>query len=148
MNIYIGKDKQDMARHAAAAAADKIRKAIAEKGEARIIVATGASLASCQNNYKDPLLANGIIEEEQVGEIAEETVALPTKQLSSKVTEIRSANISGNTVFYFKMAGQEDRYFCVNAKDYPMAVIVNVGDRITLEYIPSEEVLIDAGLVG
>ena len=43
MNIYIGKDKQDMARHAAAAAADKIRKAIAEKGEARIIVATGAS---------------------------------------------------------------------------------------------------------
>ena len=43
MNIYIGKDKLDMAAAAAAAAADKIRKAIAEKGEARIIVATGAS---------------------------------------------------------------------------------------------------------
>lgn len=43
MKIYIGKDKLDMASAAAAAAADKIRKAIAEKGEARIIVATGAS---------------------------------------------------------------------------------------------------------
>jgi glucosamine-6-phosphate deaminase len=43
MKIYIGKDKLDMAAAAAAAAADKIRKAIAEKGEARIIVATGAS---------------------------------------------------------------------------------------------------------
>ena len=43
MQIYIGKDKQDMANAAAKCAADKIRKAIAEKGEARIIVATGAS---------------------------------------------------------------------------------------------------------
>ena len=43
MTIYIGKDKLDMAAAAAKSAADKIRKAIAEKGEARIIVATGAS---------------------------------------------------------------------------------------------------------
>ena len=43
MNIIIGKDKLDMAQRAADAAADKIRKAIAERGEARIIVATGAS---------------------------------------------------------------------------------------------------------
>ena len=43
MKVVIGKDKLDMARMAADAAAGKIRKAIAEKGEARIIVATGAS---------------------------------------------------------------------------------------------------------
>ena len=43
MTIYIGKDKLDMAAAAAKSAGDKIRKAIAEKGEARIIVATGAS---------------------------------------------------------------------------------------------------------
>ena len=43
MNIYIGTDKQDMAQHAADAAAAKIREAIAARGEARIIVATGAS---------------------------------------------------------------------------------------------------------
>ena len=43
MDVYIGNDKQDMASAAAAMAADRVRKAIAEKGEARIIVATGAS---------------------------------------------------------------------------------------------------------
>ena len=43
MKIVIGKDKLDMARQAAAQAADRIRAAIASSGEARIIVATGAS---------------------------------------------------------------------------------------------------------
>lgn len=43
MKVYIGKDKFDMAKKAADTAAEKIRKAIAERGEARIIVATGAS---------------------------------------------------------------------------------------------------------
>ena len=43
MKIYIGKDKMDMAAAAAKAAADKVREAIAQRGEARIIVATGAS---------------------------------------------------------------------------------------------------------
>jgi glucosamine-6-phosphate deaminase len=43
MNLYIGKDKQDMASAAAKCAAEKIRKAIDENGEVRIIVATGAS---------------------------------------------------------------------------------------------------------
>ena len=41
--IYIGKDKQDMAAAAAKAAGDRIRAALAARGEARIIVATGAS---------------------------------------------------------------------------------------------------------
>jgi len=43
MKVSIGKDKFDMAQQAADMAADKIRAAIAARGEARIIVATGAS---------------------------------------------------------------------------------------------------------
>ena len=43
MKIYIGKDKLDMAAHAAKMAGDRIREAIKARGEARIIVATGAS---------------------------------------------------------------------------------------------------------
>ena len=43
MKVYIGKDKLDMAAHAAKAAGDRIRAALAARGEARIIVATGAS---------------------------------------------------------------------------------------------------------
>ncbi len=43
MNITVGIDKNDMAQKAADRAAEKIRVAIAARGEARIIVATGAS---------------------------------------------------------------------------------------------------------
>ncbi len=43
MTVYIGKDKLDMAAHAAKTAGDCIREAIKARGEARIIVATGAS---------------------------------------------------------------------------------------------------------
>jgi len=43
MRIYIGKDKLDMAVQAAQTAGDRIREAIRLRGEARIIVATGAS---------------------------------------------------------------------------------------------------------
>ena len=43
MITYIGKDKLDMAAHAAKMAGDKVREAIKLRGEARIIVATGAS---------------------------------------------------------------------------------------------------------
>ncbi len=43
MTIYIGKDKLDMAANAAKMAGDKIREALKARGEARIIVATGAS---------------------------------------------------------------------------------------------------------
>ena len=43
METTIGKDKLDMAAKAAAFAGDRVRRAIAAKGEARIIVATGAS---------------------------------------------------------------------------------------------------------
>ena len=43
MTVYIGKDKLDMAAHAAKMAGDRVREAIALRGGARIIVATGAS---------------------------------------------------------------------------------------------------------
>ena len=43
MKTIIGKDKTDMAAKAADFAAERIRKAIADRGEARVIVATGAS---------------------------------------------------------------------------------------------------------
>ena len=80
MNIYIGKDKQDMARHAAAAAADKIRRAIAEKGEARIIVATGAS----QFEFLAALVAEpGIDWTKVTGFHLDEYVGLPVSHKAS-----------------------------------------------------------------
>ena len=63
MTIFIGKDKLDMAEAAAKSAADKIRKAIAEKGEARIIVAIiffaqSQGLASSRSLLPPPMETN------------------------------------------------------------------------------------------
>ena len=43
MTVYVGKDKMDMAAQAAKMAGDRVREAIRLRGEARVIVATGAS---------------------------------------------------------------------------------------------------------
>ncbi|MBP5321536.1 MAG: glucosamine-6-phosphate deaminase [Kiritimatiellae bacterium] len=80
MRIVIGKDKLDMARLAAGAASAAIRKAIAERGEARIIVATGAS----QFEFLDALVkAPGIDWGKVTGFHLDEYVGLPVTHPAS-----------------------------------------------------------------
>ena len=80
MKVVIGKDKLDMARMAADAAAGKIRKAIAEKGEARIIVATGAS----QFEFLQALVgAEGIDWTKVTGFHLDEYVGIPVEHKAS-----------------------------------------------------------------
>jgi len=111
------------------------------------IVATGTSLAACQQNYRDLLIQNGIIAPEDAGEIIEPEEAAK-EEITGKVEEIRSADISGNTVFYFRLDSVKDKYFTVSAKDYPTAVIIDVGDEVTFKYIPSSGPLQAAELAG
>ncbi len=99
------------------------------------IVATGYSLEECQNNYHNLLVSNKLIEADK-----EDEEKLDKKTASGLIEEIRSANIDGNTLFYFKLEGSKG-YYTVSAKDYPIAAILNVGDEITVEYVASEDVL-------
>ena len=59
------------------------------------------------------------------------------------IADIRSANIDGNTIFYFKLEGEEV-YYTISAKAYPIAAILNVGDEIAVTYVPQDAVLLDA----
>lgn len=80
MNIVVGKDKMDMARRAADAAAGKIREAIAARGEARIIVATGAS----QFEFLEALVAEpGIDWSKVTGFHLDEYVGIPVTHKAS-----------------------------------------------------------------
>ena len=104
------------------------------------VVSTGYSLSECQQSYRELLLKNDIIQEN------EETVAQPGPMIelesaSGTITEIRFANIDGNTIFYLKLDGSQV-YHTVSAKDYPIAAVLNVGDQVTVTYTPSEESLI------
>ncbi len=80
MRLYIGKDKNDMAAAAAAAAAEYLRKAIHERGEARMIVATGAS----QFEFLDSLVKEPRIDWTRVtGFHLDEYVGLPVTHKAS-----------------------------------------------------------------
>ena len=111
------------------------------------IVATGMSLAACQQNYKEQLLQNGIIKEEEVGEIAEDPEEIQKEETTGTIEEIRTANINGNTIFYLLLKEQDDCYYTVSAKDYPIAAILDAGDQVTLAFVPSEEILRQAEVV-
>lgn len=107
------------------------------------IVATGYSLEECQKNYYEQLLSNRLITEPEP-EITDEPEPEPeTKTASGVIADIRSANIDGNTIFYFKLEGEEV-YYTISAKAYPIAAILNVGDEIVVTYVPQDAVLLDA----
>jgi len=100
------------------------------------IVATGYSLEECQNNYHALLVSNKLIDDDNV---TNEGPGVETD--TGLIDEIRSANIDGNTLFYLRLEGKE-YYYTVSAKDYPIAAVLDIGDKITVEYIPVNDLLI------
>ncbi|MCH4222649.1 MAG: hypothetical protein LKF62_04585, partial [Solobacterium sp.] len=90
------------------------------------IVSTGYSVAECQQNYHSALLENNIISDEV------DTVQDTSQDITitGVISEIRSASIDGNTVYYLKLQ-DDDTYYTISAKDDQNAVILNVGNTIT-----------------
>ncbi|MGN0205048.1 MAG: CvpA family protein [Coprococcus sp.] len=106
------------------------------------IVATGYTLEECQKNYYDQLLSNRLIAEPEP-DIPDEPEPEPeTLTASGVIVDIRSANIDGNTIFYFQLEGGEV-YYTISAKAYPIAAILNIGDEITVTYVPQDAVLLE-----
>ena len=106
------------------------------------IVAIGTTVTQCQQNYKELLIENNILKSDEVSELldtaADESEAQTEyKKVTSRISEIRSANIDGNTIYYIKLDGG-DVYYTVSAKDFPEAVILNEGDKVTIRYIPED----------
>ena len=99
------------------------------------IVATGNTVAECEKNYLAMMQETGIGSGD--GSLSgEETV-------TGALADIRSVVVEGNTVFYLQLEG-EDVYYTISASDSPAAVILNVGDRVTVTYIPGEEEILTA----
>ena len=93
------------------------------------IVATGDTVAQCEQNYLAMLSQNGVVDGSPSltgTEIAEGAVA-----------DIRSAVMEGNTVYFIKVAGY-DAYFSISASDQPLAVILSNGDQVSITYRPGE----------
>ncbi len=86
------------------------------------VVATGSTPAECEREYVKLLSQQGITEPAEI----EET------RVSGKIVEIRSAVIGGNSVYYLRLEN-DPTYYAVNASEHQTAVILNVGQTVTLE---------------
>ena len=91
------------------------------------IVATGATVAECESNYRVMLLQNGLIEDDTVVSPVEEALYTVT----GTVAEIRSAVVEGNTHFYLRLSG-DDRWFVGSVSDVAVLPLMNVGDKVEL----------------
>ena len=82
------------------------------------VVATGATLPECQNNYAKLLRQEGLTQQGQQG-------------VEGVIDEIRTAVIDGNSWYYFRLIG-EDHFYAVSAGQCETAVILDKGDKVTI----------------
>lgn len=92
------------------------------------IVATGATVAECESNYRQMLLQNGLITDDAAPVPVEEE-ALYT--VTGTVADIRAAVVEGNTHYYLRLNG-DDRWFVGSVSDVAVLPLMNVGDKVEL----------------
>ena len=93
------------------------------------IVATGASVEECQENYYKLLRQNKL----DTGE----TPILPADEetATGTVTALRSAVIDGTTMYYVTL-DTGNTVYCISAGVVEKVILLNVGDRVTITYEP------------
>ena len=91
------------------------------------LVATGTTVSQCEQEYIRMLTDKGLTQEEEV----------PQTTVQGTVAEIRSAVLDGNTYYYVRLDG-ETAFYSLSARDNPLAVILNVGDQVTMEHNVTE----------
>lgn len=85
------------------------------------LVATGATVPACEESYIQMLSEKGITQTED----------LPQNTVSGVIAELRSAVLNGNTYVFVRLEG-EDAFYSISAAENNVAVILNVGDTVTI----------------
>ena len=91
------------------------------------IVATGATVGECESNYRQMLANNNLITEDE-SVLPEEELAI-TEPLTSRVTEIRSAVMAGETHYFIRFG---DGWYSSTASALPQLILLNEGDWVTI----------------
>ena len=115
------------------------------------IVATGATVADCQVNYRQMLLRNGLIDAEGAVIVPEDDMAL--REVTGTIADVRSAVIEGNSHYYLQLTGEDGTaWYTASAADVPELVLLNQGDTVKLKVYEAEDGIADLiysmGLVG
>jgi len=91
------------------------------------IVATGSTVAACEKTYLELMIQHGLVKLDEVQQYRE----------SGKIEEIRSAVLSGTSYYYVRLEG-DSYYYVISASDSGEVIIMNVGDRVTVDYTGTE----------
>ena len=92
------------------------------------LVATGDSIQACLSKYKDLLRSSG--SEIDHGE---------NERVSGSITDIRETTKEGSTYYYIQL-NNKNVYYSLNVIDNEEVVLLDIGDRVTLD--------IDSGFDG
>lgn len=91
------------------------------------LVAVGSTVAECEANYLALLAAKGITSEE----------VLPKTTVTGIIAEIRTAVMDGNSYYFLRLSGS-DLFYSISATEYPLVVILNVGDKVEITHEVTE----------
>ena len=92
------------------------------------LVAVAGSVSQCEQVYVELLSQRGIVDEA----VREET------QVSGVVEDLRSAVMQGSTYFFIRLEGDQV-YYAVSAAENPVAVLLDLGDRVTIDHAVQTE---------
>ena len=92
------------------------------------LVATGSTVPACEQSYIQMLAEKGITEVED----------LPKDTVSGVIAELHSAVLNGNTYVFVRLEG-ELVFYSISAAENNIAVILNVGDTVTIGHIAPAE---------
>ena len=92
------------------------------------VVATATTVAQCEQAYVRLLSDKGITQAQEV----------PQTTAEGTVAEIRSAVLNGNTYYYVRLDGEEV-FYALSAAQNELAVILNVGDKVTIEHAEAQD---------
>lgn len=85
------------------------------------IVATGETIQSCQQRYRELLKNNNMVVTESKAE-----------RITGVIENIKTAAIGGTTYYYIKLTSR-DSYFVLSVKDNQLIVLKEIGDTIALD---------------
>ena len=102
------------------------------------IVATGSSVAECESNYRQMLARYNLIDPADT-----EPSASDQGEVTGVIADLRSAVMDGNTWYYLQLS-DGTVYYTISAAEAPEAVILNVGDTVTVKYAEGEGSILQA----
>ena len=92
------------------------------------IVVTGSTVSECEQTYLRTLEQSGVVQAED----------LPQTEVSGVIEEIRSAVLDGNTWYYIRLENSH-LFYAIQAKDDQNVVLLDVGDRVTIQHELGDE---------